>query len=119
MKLLLSKNEDPYFASLTYRDTPLENEYSPHGLRTVPVIPEQLNPQLPNTSKLQDKEVNIRRQQKRNFDRCNQATELKPLQSGVNVWIPDRNSGGIVIEMTNPRSYVVGTPGGGESMKES
>ena len=120
VKELLSKNEDPYLALLAYRDTPLENGYSPAQLlmgrnlrTTVPVHPEQLNPELPDTSKLREREENNRRRQKRNFDHRHRATELKPLRSGENVWIPDSNSEGIVIQMTNPRSYVVSTPDGG------
>ena len=120
VKELLSKNEDPYLALLAYRDTPLENGYSPAQLlmgrslrTTVPVHPEQLNPKLTDTSKLREREENNRRRQKRNFDHRHRATELKPLRSGENVWIPDSNSEGTVIQMTNPRSYVVSTPDGG------
>ena len=56
------KNDDPYLALLTYRSTPLENGYSPAELlmgrklrTTIPVVPTQLLPKLPKTSKLKEK----------------------------------------------------------------
>ena len=120
VKELLSKNEDPYLALLAYRSTPLENGYSPAQLLmgrrlkiTVPVFPSQLKPKLPDSSELRGREKNSRNRQKRNYDRRHQAKLLKPLHAGDTVWIPDTNSEGTVVEMRNPRSYVVNTPDGG------
>ena len=120
VKALLNKNDDPYLAMLSYRATPLENGYSPaqlsmgrHLRTTVPVITSQLIPHLPKRTELRGKEERIRNRQKRNFDTRHRAKNLKPLQSGENVWIPDNNSHGIVVEMRNPRSYVVSTSEGG------
>ena len=119
VKGLLNKNDDPYLALLAYRSTPLENGYSPAQLlmgrnlrNSVPVLPNQLNPKQPNSAQLKEREKERRGKQKQNFDRRHRATDLKPLQSGDTVWIQGSNSGGRVIETSNPRSYVVRTPDG-------
>ncbi len=119
VKGLLAKNEDPYLALLAYRSTPLENGYSPAELlmgrnlrTTIPVVPSKLLPHLPNSSQLREKEKLMRERQQRNFDHHHRATDLKPLQAGGHVWIPDKQAEGTVVEETNPRSYVVKTPSG-------
>ena len=118
VKALLEKDDDPYLALLTYRATPLENGYSPsellmgRKLRTpIPVVPTQLLPKLPKTSKLKEKKW-IRQRQRKNFNLHHRASELKPLQTGDYVWIPDTRSEGIVVQETNPQSYEVETPSG-------
>ena len=119
VKAMLVKNDDPYLALLTYRSTPLENGYSPAELlmgrklrTTVPVVPTQLLPSLPEISQLREKEKQMKEKQRKNFDRHHRATDLKPLQTGASVWIPDNSSEGTVVGETNPRSYVVQTPSG-------
>lgn len=79
---------------------------------SVPVLPNQLNPKQPNSAQLKEREKERRGKQKQNFDRRHRDTDLKPLQSGDTVWIQGSNSGGRVIETSNPRSYVVRTPDG-------
>ena len=63
VKELLDKNKDPYLALLDYRSTPLENGYSPAQLlmgrnlrNSIPVLPNQLNPKLPEATQLKEKE---------------------------------------------------------------
>ena len=116
VKALLEKN--PYLALLTYRSTPLENGCSPAELlmgrklrTTIPVVPTQLLPKLPKTSKLKKKKW-IRQRQRKNFNLQHQASELRPLQTCDYVWIPDTRSEGIVVQETNPWSYEVETPSG-------
>ena len=59
VKGLLNKSDDQYLAMLAYRSTPLENGYSPAELlmgkqlrTTIPVLPKQLKPKLPDANKL-------------------------------------------------------------------
>ena len=72
---LLVKNQDPYMAMLAYRATPLENGYSPAEMlmgrklrTTLSQTAKQLEPSLPNTNKLRDKEKKMRDRMKWNFD---------------------------------------------------
>ena len=125
VKELLDKNADPYLALLDYRSTPLENGYSPaqllmgRNLRTsIPILPRQLTPKLPNSSLVKEKEKEIKERQKGNFDRRHRATNLRPLQPGDTVWIQGSNSEGRVVEQSNTRSYVVETPEG-ESVRRN
>ena len=119
VKTLLSKSEDPYSALLVYCACPLENGYSPaellmgRKLRTiVPMISKQLLPQLPVKSIVREKEEKIRERQQDNFNNYYRARQLKPLQAGERVYIPDNSSEGTVTEESFTCSYVVQTPGG-------
>ena len=65
------QNGDMYMAMLAYRSTPLENDLSPAELlmdrklrTTVSVIPQQLNPKLPNNSQLRQRENQQREKQR-------------------------------------------------------
>jgi hypothetical protein len=58
------------------------------------------------------KEDDQKEKQKRNFDRRHAAQHLPTLQSGDQVWIPDRKAAGRVLRETQPRSYLVDTPQG-------
>ena len=75
-------------------------------------IPVVLNTTFTKTTKLKEKEKWIRQRQQKNFNQHHRASELKPLQTGDYVWIPDTRSEGIVLQETNPRSYEVETPSG-------
>ena len=119
VKTLLEKNDDPYTALLAYRSTPLENGYSPAELlmgrklrTTIPVISKQLSPCLPNKTILKQKEMRMRERQQDNFNNYHQAKQLRPLQVGEQVYIPDNSSEGTVIEESTTRSYIVQTDGG-------
>ena len=119
MKTLLSKSEDPYSALLAYCTSPLENWYSPTELlmgrklrTTMPTILKQLLPHLPVTSIVKEKEEKIRERQHDNFNNHYQARQLRLLQTGECVYIPDNSTEETVAEESFTHSYVVQTPGG-------
>ena len=89
IKALLKNADDPYLALLAYRATPLQNGYSPSELlmnrklrTTVPMVPNQMQPSLPDYNLLQKKEKVSREHQKLNFDRRHKARPLKLLEPG-------------------------------------
>ena len=119
LKRVLKKAEDPYAALLAYRSTPLECGYSPAELlmnrrlrTTVPMIPTQLIPHVPDYSTLRQKEKEIKMRQKSNFDSRHKACDLEPLIPGEQVWVTDQQKQATVIQQTSPRSYQISTPSG-------
>ena len=119
VKALLNKNDDPHLALLAYRSTPLANGYSPAELlmgrklrTTVPIISSNLQPRLPDSQALRQKEGEMRQRQKKTFDSRHKAQSLHPLSPGESVWLPDQGTDGKVIEESGPRSYTVQTPDG-------
>jgi len=124
IKQMLSKNQtgegDVYMALLAYRSTPLENGWSPAELlmgrklrTTLPIIPQQLKPKIPNTFQLQRYEKQARNKQKQNFDKCHRAVKLKPLKTGDTVWLPEMQKKGRVIHPQGIHSYLIKTKDGG------
>ena len=117
VKSLLKKTEDPYLALLAYRSTPISpTGHSPAELlmnrklrTTLPILPQDLKPQVPDYSKLQSSEKQQRKKQKQNFDSRHAAHTLTFLKEGMTVWIPDHNCSGKVITQVGPRSYQVKT----------
>ena len=119
IKALLKKADDPLLALLAYRSTPLKNGYSPAELlmcrrlrTTVPVVPEQLQPKMPDYGSLARREREMRMQQKHTFDQRHKARRLDPLAPGDLVWIPQNQTEGTVVTEVAPRSYQVTTPSG-------
>ena len=96
-----NKSSDLSLELLANRATPRENRYSPAELlmgriicTTVPIISKEPSTCLPDHSKLQKKEWEMRDRLKKSFDSHYKARYLKPLDSGVCVWLPDiRGSG--------------------------
>ena len=106
VKNLLEKGDDPYIALMAYRSTPLENGYSPSELlmgrklrTTIPMITEQLLPSIPPKFLVKGKEVMIREQQQKNFNKHHRASPLKLLKSGDLVYIPDKERQGTIIDL--------------------
>ena len=119
IKRLLQKSGDPYLALLSYRTTPLQNGFSPSELlmcrmlrTTVPSTRSQRAPKVPDTEQLQEKERELRRRQKSDFDRHHGARDLPPLSPGDTVWLPEREVEGTVEQEVGPRSYEITTPEG-------
>ncbi|XP_028418586.1 uncharacterized protein K02A2.6-like [Dendronephthya gigantea] len=118
VKNILKKEKDPAKAMLAYRSTPLASGYSPAELlmgrkikSTIPIMTQQLTPQLPNQELFKAKEEEYRLKQKKNFDNRHNARTMKPLTSGTTVYVTDMNCTGTVIKTSNkPRSYLVDTP---------
>ena len=72
---------------------------------TLPMVKQQRVPKVVNVSEFQEKEKHGKELQCTDFNRHRGARELSPLQPGDEVWIPDRQSNGQVVEEANPRSY--------------
>lgn len=94
IKELFAKADDPFLALLSYRDTAGITGFSPaqlllgRSLQTrLPKTVDRLEPKwpAPNDVKCQDEEV--RRQQKKDFNRRHGATVLPLLQPGDMVWV--------------------------------
>ena len=81
-------------------------------LRTkIPVVPSTLEPRWVESKQLQDKQEEIKRKQKKTYDRYHRARPLGILQPGDSVWVQDAKTSGTVIKQTDsPRSYLVRTP---------
>ncbi|CAB3981206.1 Transposon Ty3-G Gag-Pol poly [Paramuricea clavata] len=95
VKSLLKKSKDQYIALMSYRDTPLENGYSPAELlfgrkiqTTLPVVSQHLVPTWPYLVAVREKEERIKKRQKKNR----------------------KESGTIINKFETPSSYVVKTP---------
>jgi transposase InsO family protein len=109
MKSLLKKSKDPYIALMAYRDTPLENGYSPAELlfgkkdsNDSSSCITALVPTLPYLVAVREREERIKKRQKKT---------LKQLEPDCPVWIRDRKESGTIIKkFETPRSYVVKTP---------
>ena len=96
VKSILNKCDDEYLALLTYRNTPLHNGYSPsqlsmgRSLKTrVPVHPEELQPKLPDFSKLCKREREYRKSMANQYNSRHRVGQGQDLAPGDRVWIPD------------------------------
>ena len=96
VKSMLNKATDPYLGLLSYQATPIANGYSPAELlmgrklcSIIPMIPEMYKRNIPPHSEILQKEQLYYLKQQRNFNKCHRARQLKPLQTGDQVWIPE------------------------------
>ncbi|KAK0131437.1 hypothetical protein N1851_033839 [Merluccius polli] len=107
----LKKANDPYKALLAYRATPLSNGYSPAELlmgrrlrTTLPILPERLQPALPDLPVLQQTEREKRWAGAKCFNSRHRARDLGKLSPGENenaVW---HRGGARVSELAGSRS---------------
>ena len=122
-KSCLEKSADPYLALLAYRTTPLPwCGLSPaqlamgRPLRTD--IPQTLSTLVPEWSYLtsfHQKDAEMKRKQKADYDRQRRARSLLPLPNSTPVWVrtQDRPDPGCVLQSADtPRSYLVEVPSG-------
>ena len=116
IKGLLKKADDPYAALLSYRNTPLHLGYSPaqllmsRRLRTsVPTIRSLREPVVPDQFTVCQRDKKEKDKQKTSFDSHHGVIDLKPLNPGENVWLPDQRNAGQVIGEDTPHSYNVET----------
>ena len=120
VKSFLKKASDPYLALLAYRATPLRCGYSPAQLlmgrrlrTTVPVLPSELNPALPDSGAVARTEEAKRKADAVNYNRRHRVRALRDLSSGEEVWVTDVKTPGTVLQShSTPRSYLVDLPQG-------
>jgi len=120
VKKLLKTSDDPYLALLSYRSTPLPNiGYSRAELlmnrklrSNLPTKDNELQPKIPDYSKIKKSETTRRENQKENFDSRHKAHNLPPLKKGDMVRMPDHKCTGKVVSEVAPRSYTVQTSQG-------
>ncbi|XP_060798261.1 uncharacterized protein K02A2.6-like [Neoarius graeffei] len=120
IKELLRKEANPYLALLSYRATPLQNGYSPSQLlmgrrlrTTVPTLPALLDPALPDSQAVAQKENLKRAMDAKYYNRRHRTHTLTDLSPGQEVWVTDKGTSGKVISNhTTPRSYLVDAPHG-------
>ena len=119
VKNLLRKSDDPYLPLLAYRTTPVLAGYSPSELlmsrilrSTVPTTRAQRAPQVPDSDVVQTKGQADKARQKRNFDSHHGARTLPSLMPGDVVWLPDRQTEGVVQDEVAPQSFQVVSPDG-------
>ena len=70
---------------------------------------------VPDEASLKAREVQLKVEQKRNFDKHSGARDLPRLTSGDLVWMPDRGREAVVEKEVAPHLYTVNTPDGAVS----
>ena len=78
------------------------------------MFPSNLKPSLPDYSQLLQKETDIRRNQKANYDSRHRARHAVQLLPGDDVYVEDghMSTEGQIMQEVSPRSYQVSTPHG-------
>ena len=116
-KSILKKEKDKENALLAYRSTPLYCGYSPAQLlmgrnirSTLPTFHSQLNPKLPDVSRLCQREQDGRLQQQINFNRRHRVAPLSTLQPGTEVVITNHDQPGTVVKEADGSRSVVEMP---------
>ena len=120
VKRLWRKASDPYLALLHYRNSPLQNGYSPAQLlmsrrlnTRIPTPPSALQPSIPDHAAVRDSETTNKEKQRQNFNRRHAARLAPKFQPGDRVHIRDLDRPGLIVERhTSPRSYLVKTDQG-------
>ncbi|XP_026567422.1 uncharacterized protein LOC113443432 [Pseudonaja textilis] len=80
---------------------------------TVPTLPSQLDPALPDVDHFAHKEREKRKMNTEYYNRRHRAKPLSDLVPGEHVWVTDTKESGTVLQNhTSPRSYLVDVPKG-------
>ena len=93
----------------------LQSSRTVNGTQTTyhsPYLERTASTQPPECCKAQKEGEKDENRMKRNFDKRHGAKNLKPLNPGDMVWIPEREAGGTVEKESNTRSYTVRTGDG-------
>lgn len=120
VKRLWKKAKDPYLALLLYRNSPLQNGYSPAQLlmsrrlnTRLPTPPSALEPAIPDHAAVRASETASKEKQRQNFDKRHAARLAPKFQPGDHVHIRDLDRPGLIVERhASPRSYLVKTEQG-------
>ena len=120
VKRLWKKAKDPYLALLLYRNSPLQNGYSPAQLlmsrrlnTRLPTPPSALEPAIPDHAAVRASETASKEKQRLNFNKRHAARLAPKFQPGDHVHIRDLDRPGLIVERhTSPRSYLVKTEQG-------
>ena len=116
VKTLLQKNseDDLYLALLSYRSTPNESGYSPaelcmgRRLRTrLQAISTIFHPTWISHDNYREHFNKYKKSMEDNFNHSHRAQDAPTLPQGTCVYIPDKNTEGVVKEQLTPRSYLV------------
>ena len=122
-KSLLEKSADPYLALLAYRTTPLPwCGHSPAQLAMGRPLRKE-NPLVLSTLILEwsyltsfcQKDAEMKRKQKEDYDRCHRARSLSPLPNSTPDWVRTQNRpdpGRVIQSADTPQSYLVEAPSG-------
>ena len=112
VKSLLEESADPYLVLLAYKTIPLPW----CALRTdIPHVLSILIPEWSCLTSFHQKDADMKRKQKANYDRRHRARPLSPLPNSTPVWVhtQDRPDPGRVIQSADtPRFYLVEVPSG-------
>ena len=120
VKRLWKKAKDPYLALLLYRNSPLQNGYSPAQLlmsrrlnTRLPTPPSALEPAIPDHAAVRASETASKEMQRQNFNKRHAARLAPKFQPGDHVHIRDLDRPGLIVERhASPRSYLVKTEQG-------
>ena len=119
VKALLWKAKDPYLALLAYRSTPTAVGYTPSELlmnrklrTTIPISRDLRIPKVPDYSDVVKRDSKEKQRQAKNFNQRHTARELPVLEPGADVYLPDKDRNGTVVNETATRSYIVQTDEG-------
>lgn len=79
---------------------------------TVPVHPCKLKPEVIASERLNKKDSELKRRQKKNYDSRHRVHDLPPLTAGDQVYLPQMETYATVQREYGERSYIVSTPNG-------
>ena len=111
------KDKDPYKGLLTYRNTPLENGYSPAELSMsrrlkdfLPVVPNNLESRVARQEEVTQREDRPRARVEEYYNYSKGVRQLPELIPGTRVFVKDAKKFGTVIKRAEqPRSYIIQT----------